>query len=154
MAISHEQELIYTEIKQITEIIGQMSLPKDLANLKSPIQQAVAAAISRKAEVENPELFKKIIPDFIGKYRTNGMPKIFGSGDDFYKYDPEKIKPLNLLAMLLMMWGRVTDENLFCRFHDLPDALEDLGYAHMAKYLSNHYLLQCAMSENIYRMFS
>ena len=154
MAITKEQKEIFAEIKRITSAIGDMSLPNDLASLKPPIQYAAAAAITRKAEDENPELFNKIIPDFIGMYRNNGMPQIFGSGDNFYKYNPEEIKPLNLLGMILMMWGRVTDENLFCRFHDLPDALEDSGYGHMARYLSNHYIVNTAMSENIYKMFS
>lgn len=154
MAISAERQCVYDEIVKITDEIGKLSLTIEIANLNGPVNRETATEMVKRAEAENSELFNSRISQFIRMYRAKGSLKIFGKDEEFFEYDPEEVNPLYLLIMFLLTYGRIKDNDLFCRHSDFCDALEKFGYKIIAKYLRNHYLQNVAISENIYKIFS
>ena len=154
MPICAERQRIYDAIVSITDEIGKLSLTSELANLNGSITREQAAEMVIMAEKENPKLFNNRTSDFIRMYRANGAPKIFGNGDDFYEYDPEEINPLYLTILFILTYGRVTDHELFCHYHDFCDGAEEFGYTKIAKFLRKHYISQTAPSHNIEKIFS
>lgn len=154
MPICAERKRIYEEIVNITNEISKLSLVDELAKVNGPLTKEEATEMVNNAEKENPRLFNTMIRDFILCYRTNGSLRIFGEKDEYFQYDINEINPLCLLVLFMMTYGRITDTDIFCHYYEFIVALKKAGYHKVIPYLSNHYIQNVSMSQNIYRIFS
>ena len=147
-----ERQLIYEEIKKLTEAISKLSLATALENTLSQITKDEAEKIIEISKTENPEIFN--LSEFIVSYYENGSPKIFGDREDFYKFDPKEINPIALMVLFILTYGKVTDTDIFCSYLEFSDNLEELGYTKIAKFLRSNAIEQVAPVHNIVKIFS
>ena len=155
MAITRERQLIYEEIKKLTEAIAKLSLTTALEKASSqnrPITRDEAEKMIEISKTENLEIFN--LSEFIRTYHKNGSPTIFGWNENLYKYDPKDINPLHLTILFILTYGKVTDEEIFSNHMDFCDSAEELGYTKIAALLRCRYLEQVAPIHNIVKIFS
>ena len=142
MAISENVKEIYGEIKKITEMIGKIFPSLEIITAAKKQDRDTLLAISENAEKEHPELLEQI-SNLIQKYKRMNNPKIFSweenLKEELYVFDSSEIDPFNLIILLMLNKGRISEWDLFDYYRELIVQLERCSLNQLANYARSNY---------------
>lgn len=144
----------YNEIAGLAAKIGELKLPKQFIKAAKTRKRERIEVLLEQSEAKYPELWARLLK-LLEEYEEAGEPQIFSKDgkEGYYKYNPQKIHPINLCFIFMFSEGNMTDVDVFAGndWEYLSFSLLERGYIKMAKEV--HKASLCSLSYNLMRVY-
>ena len=142
----------YNEIVFLAAKIGELGLPDQFIEAARTKKEESIEEILYKYEAKYPELWERLLKLY-EDYEQAEEPQIFSETEEYYKYNPEEVHPLNLCFILMLSEGDMTEVDIFAEddWRYLSAALLEKGYKEMSKEVDEASI--CSLTYNLMRAY-